>query len=98
MPCSVRLNDCCRGEKTFLTMIYFLFNGAPGEHPVPEGFVTCPSYNPDWTGSLTDSVHGWRAAMEQGRTSTEGVPRWSGTASFDFPHCALQPCPGALSR
>jgi len=74
MPCSVRLNDCCRGEKTFLTMIYFLFNGAPGEHPVPEGFVTCPSYNPDWTGSLTDSVHGWRAAMEQGRTSTEGVP------------------------
>ena len=80
MPCSVRLNDCCRGEKTFLTMIYFLFNGAPGEHPVPEGFVTCPSYNPDWTGSLTDSVHGWRAAMEQathinrGRT-TVGLAR-----------------------
>jgi len=33
MPCSVRLNDCCRREKTFPTMTYFKFDGAPGEHP-----------------------------------------------------------------
>jgi hypothetical protein len=66
MPCSLRSNDCCRGETTFLNMTYFLFNGAPGERAVPEGFVTCPVCNPHWTGSLTDSAHGPRVAGRDG--------------------------------
>jgi hypothetical protein len=32
-------------------MTFYLFNDAPGEHVGPEGFVTCPTYNPHWTAS-----------------------------------------------
>jgi hypothetical protein len=99
MPCSVRLNDCCRREQTSPTMTYFQFNGAPGEHPGPEGFVTL--VNPHLDGFFDRSR----------RRSTDCGPRWSkdahqprahhrrsGTASFDFPHGALQSCRGALPR
>ena len=89
MPCSVRLNDCCRREKTFPTMTSFKFDGAPGEHPGPEGFVTRPSHNPHWACCLTGPsprVHGWRASMERERTSTEGVPLSVGHAIFLSSH------------
>ena len=64
MPCSVKLNDCCRREKTFQTMSYFQFNGAPGEHPGPRG--SSPSSTPIWTGSLTGPAEGPRVAGRDG--------------------------------
>jgi hypothetical protein len=45
MLCSVRLNECCRGEKTIPTMTCFLFNGAPVERAGLEVLVTQPSGN-----------------------------------------------------
>jgi hypothetical protein len=68
MLCSVKLNDCCRREKTFLTMSYFKFNGAPGEHAGREGLVTRPSYNPHWKGCSTGSTRGPRVAGRDGTT------------------------------
>jgi hypothetical protein len=66
MRCSVRLNNCCRGKKTFLTMSYFPFNGAPGEHAGPEGSLPGPVQPP--LDRFFDRLR---------PLSSDGGPRWS---------------------
>jgi hypothetical protein len=81
----VKLNDCFRREKTFLTMTDFQFNGAPGEHPGPEGF--------------SDNPHSDRFFDRSRRRSTDGGRRWSKDAHQPRAHHrALQSCRGALPR
>jgi hypothetical protein len=48
MPCSVRLNDCGRGEKSFLTSTHFRFNSAQGKRPGRGGFVSSWIRQPLW--------------------------------------------------
>lgn len=47
MPCSVKLNDCTRGQKTFLNITHFTFNGAPGKHSGRGGSFPRPWGSPD---------------------------------------------------
>jgi hypothetical protein len=44
----VRLNDCGRGEKSFLTSTHFRFNSAQGKRPGRGGFVSSWIRQPLW--------------------------------------------------
>ena len=89
MPYSVRLNDCCRREKTFPTMTYFKFDGAPGEHPGHPRGSHPPLAQPP-LGMLFDRslprVHGWRPRWSKDAHRPEGVPLSVGHGIFLSSH------------